>query len=113
MEDIKNLVLIAGRVLEALTRLRHNRYLESLNQLKTISNHLTEIAGQSRKLTISLSRGWLAAAEICCSSVARSLGEISYHTSRFDQLTDRQGQEIPKLSTIVEDLKQIQEELRR
>jgi hypothetical protein len=113
MEDIKKLVFIAGKVQETLARCRHGHYLELLNQLKTISDHLTEIAGQSRKLAVSLSRGWLAAAEICSSNIRRSLDDLSYHISRYEQLADRQNGQVLKLSAIVEDLKQLQDDFEK
>jgi hypothetical protein len=110
MEEIKKLIAIANRVQESLTKLRHARYAELLNQLTSIADNLSDITKQSRKLKISVDHGWLSAAKECCDVVNRFGDDISCYLSRFKQLTDRPIQEIPDLSTLVEDLKQLQQE---
>jgi hypothetical protein len=110
MKEIKNLVLIANIVQEALEKLKHNHYIELLNQLKSLSSCLGEVAVQSRKLAVSLQHTWLYSAQTCCNGIGRSAEDMSYYLSRLKQLTDKPVQEIPKLSTIFEELKQLQQE---
>jgi len=110
MKEIKNLVLIANIVQEALEKLKHNHYIELLNQLKSLSSCLGEVAVQSRKLAVSVQHSWLYSAQTCCSSIGRSAEDMSYYLSRLKQLADKPVQEVPKLSAIFEELKQLQQE---
>lgn len=110
MENIKVLILIANRVQDALTKLRHGRYAELLSQLTHVADGLVGITEQSRKLRISVEHGWLSAAQDCCDIVDSFGDDVSYYLSHFKQLADRPAQEIPNLSTLVEDLKQLQQE---
>jgi len=59
---------------------------------------------------ISVARRWFSAADRCCSRVSRLCSDISYSASRIKPLTDRPQRGIPKLSALVEELKQLQEE---
>ena len=111
MEEIKTLILIANRVQEALEKLRQNHYIELLNRLRGVSGHLTEMAVQSRKLAVSLQRGWLYSSQTCCNSIGRSAEDMSYHLSPLKQLAEKPVQQVPKLSTLLQELEQLQREL--
>ena len=110
MEDIKKFILVANRVQESLTELRHSRYAELLNQLKPVADNLSDITKQSRILKISAEHGWFSAAKECCEAVNRFGDDISYYLSQFKQITGKPLHEIPILSALVEDLKQLQQE---
>jgi hypothetical protein len=110
MEDMKNLIRIANRIQESLMRIRNSRYIELLNQLTCLTDNLSDITKQSRRLRISVEHGWLSAAKECCEAVNRFGDDVSHYLSCFKQLSDKPAQEILKLSTLIEDLKQLQQE---
>jgi len=110
MEDKKGLVQVAGRVLESLTRLRHSRYLELMNRLTTFVGQLEELAAESRKMGLSVTRGWFSAADRCCSRTSRLLADISYSISQVKQFTESPQKKTPTLSLLVAELNQVQEE---
>jgi len=110
MEDKKRLVQVAGRVLESLTKLRHSRYLELMRRLTTSVGQLQELAAESRKMGISVTRSWFSAADRCCSQTTRLLGDISYSISQVKQFTEGPQEKTPKLSLLVDELYQLQEE---
>jgi len=110
MKDIKQLIVIADRIQDALRKLKRGRYAELLSQLTYLEDNLTEIADRSKRLRISIERSWLSAAGSCCDGINRITNDVSYYLSRFKELTDKPVQEIPKLSALVEDLRQLQQE---
>lgn len=110
MKDIKRLVQIAGRIQDALTSLRHGRYLELLRRLTSSTNQLQELAIQSRKMGIALNQSWHSAADQCCSRAGRLLSDISYSISTVRQFTDAPQKKIPQISLLVEELNQLQDE---
>lgn len=110
MENIKNIIQIANRVQDALTKLKHHRYLELMRQLISFSGQFQELTAESRKMGASLANGWLSAAESCCKSVSRLLNDIPYSVSRIKELIETPDKEKPKLSVLVDELNQLQEE---
>jgi hypothetical protein len=110
MEEVINIIRVANRVQDALISLRKHRYVELLNPLVTTADKIREIASESKRLTISLTHGWFHATDCCCNSINRLLDDISYNISRTKQLIDKPSEEIPSLSTIIEELKQLKQE---
>jgi len=110
MENIKNQIKIANRIQQALMELRNERYLELLNRLTSFAGKLQEVTAESRKVGASLAHGWFLAADRCCKSVSRLLGDIPYSVSRIQQLTESPRKEVPKLSSLVEELNQLLQE---
>jgi len=84
--------------------------MELLNQLISIADNISDITKQSRRLKISVEHGWLLAAKECCETVNRFGDDISCYLSQFKQIAEKPLHEIPKLSTLVEDLKQLKQE---
>ena len=111
MNDMKNLVQIASHVQQASLKLRNYRYLELLNQMDYTRDKLQEITTESRKLALSLSHNWLTAADYCCGSIDRLTNDVTYYISRVKQFAEKPREEIPTLSALVEDLKQLEQEL--
>ena len=110
MEDIKNLIQMADKIQEALIRLKRRRYLELMRQLTTFAGQLQELTTQSRKMGASLANGWFSAAERCCKGVSTQLNNIPHSVSRIRQLTNAPQKELPKLSSLVDELNQVQQE---
>ena len=110
MKDIKNLVQIANKVQDALVKLRSHRYVELLNQLSSTNEKFQEIINESRKLSLSLSYEWFSAVESCCNSIDRLTNDIAYQVSQIRQFIDKPTEEVPQLSFLVEELKQLQQE---
>lgn len=110
MEDIKNVIRVAHRIRYMLTRLRHCRYLELARRLHRFAGEMQEIATVSRKMMLALGNEWLAATERCCLNVDRLLDNMPYSISRIRQFTDAQGKEVPNLSTLIQELGQVEQE---
>ena len=110
MEDKKNLIRMADEIREELIRLKQSRYLELMRQLTTFAGQLQEFTAQSRKMGASLANGWLSAAERCCNGVNRLLSDIPHSVSKLRQLTNNERKELPTLSSLVDELKQVQDE---
>jgi len=110
MKDIKQLIVIADRIQDALRKVKRSRYTELLSQLTHLEDNLAEIADRSKRLRISIERSWLSAAVSCCDGINRITNDASYYLSRFKELSDKPVQEVPKLSALVEDLRQLQQE---
>ncbi len=110
MEDRKNLIRVANRIQEALMKLKNSRYLELMKRLTSFVGQLQELTAESRKMGASLVHGWFSAAERCCSRTSRLLNDISYSISQIQQLAEGPQKKTPKLSLLVEELDQVQEE---
>jgi hypothetical protein len=110
MEDKKNLIRMADKIQEALIKLKHGRYLELMRQLTTFAGQLQELTTQSRKMGASLANGWFSAAERCCKGVSTQLNDIPHSVSRIRQLTNAPQKELPKFSSLVDELDQVQQE---
>jgi len=110
MKDIKQLIVIADRIQDALRKLKHGRYKELLSQVTYLEDNLTEIIDRAKRLRTSLERGWLSAARSCCDGINRITNDVSYYLSRFKELNDKPAHEVPQLSALVEDIRQLQQE---
>jgi hypothetical protein len=108
--NLKNLVHFANKVQDSLIKLRCCRYIELLNQLGTFAESIKDIANLSRKLSTSLSHNWLSAADDCSAGINRVVDDISYCITNLKQLLDKPVVEIPTLSFILEELRQLQQE---
>ena len=110
MEDRKNLIRAANRIQEGLMRLKNGRYLEFMKRLTSFAGQLQELTAESRKMGASLVHDWFSAAGRCCSRASRLLNDVSYSISQIQQLTEDPQKKTPKLSLLVEELVQVQDE---
>jgi hypothetical protein len=110
MQDKKKLIHMATRVQESLLDLKRRRYLQMSKQLSAFTDQLQEITTESRKIEMALAHQWFAATEKCCDRVYRLLNEISSSVSRNRPLAEKKNQDIPKLSTIAEELQAAEDE---
>jgi hypothetical protein len=109
-KDTKNLIHFANKVQDALIKLHRYRYIELLSQVGTVAGLLKDMASESRKLSIALSHNWLSAADNCSSGLNRVIDDVSHYVTNLKQLIDKPAAEIPNLSFIFEELKQLQQE---
>jgi hypothetical protein len=65
MNEKNKLIKIASRVQDALAKLQEKRWLELLNCLTSFTSEFQQTALQARKLGLSLTHSWLAAAQEC------------------------------------------------
>lgn len=110
MEDTRTLIKTASSIQQALGELRKQRYLVSLERLANLVKQFRELGVEARKLGLSLARNWFSAADRCCSRANRSLNEIPFTVTRIRQLTEGPCPKVPKLSFLVAELKQLQQE---
>lgn len=108
--DTKTTVHFANKIQDALIKLYSYRYIELLSQVGTVAGLLKDIAGESKKLSIALSHNWLSAADNCSGGINRVVDDVSYHITSIKQLIDKPTAEVPKLSFIFEELRQLQQE---
>jgi hypothetical protein len=106
----KEWIRVAYLIQEALSGLRKGRYLECVRQLSLFTGNFQEIAHDSRRLALALSRDWFAASEECCNGIARYLGQVPYSVSKLESLMDRRHKTVPKLGVILDELKALQGE---
>ena len=97
-------------MLESLTRLKHSRYLELMRRLTISVGQFQELAAESRKMGISVTRGWFSAADRCCSRMSRLLTDMSYSISPLKQFTEGHLKRTPTLSLLVAELTQVEDE---
>ena len=81
-----------------------------MKRLTSFAGQLQELTAESRKMVASLLHGWFSATDQCCSRTSRLLNDISYSISQIQQLTDIPRKDMPKLSMLVEELDQVQQE---
>lgn len=110
MEDKKTVFRMADIIQQALIKLRKQRHLESLNKLAKLVSQFKELGSESKKLGLSLKHNWLLAANRCCNRTSRLLDDISYSVSSVKHVVKEPKKKTPKLSTLVEDLNQLQDE---
>ena len=110
MEDIRRLFHIAGKVRNVLLELRHSRYVELLRRLTGSVDKIQEFANESRKMGMAIARGWYSAADRCQDKAIRQLNDISFSISQVQKFKDGPQKNIPQLSILVEELKQLQDE---
>ena len=108
MDENKNLIRIANCIRDTLVKLKEKQYLELLNRLTNFTSQLQELNEDCGKLGKAVSQGWYAAAQQFRSRIARSLSDISYILQRNKQLVDATQNNVPKLSVLLADLKQLQ-----
>lgn len=106
-KDTKNLIHFANRFHDILTRLHSYRYIEVLSQLTNLAGLFKSMAGDSRKLSVALSRNWLSAADNCSGSIKRLTDDVTFHISKARQLLDKPAVRVPELSFIFEELRQL------
>jgi len=110
MQDLKRLLRIANSVLEGLGQLQNRRWLEVINCLNSLTSELGLINKLAGKIGIALTHSWTAAAKNCTDSIGRSLDDLQYWIQRLKQLIEAPNAELPKLSFLVEELRQLQQE---
>jgi hypothetical protein len=108
MDENKNLIRIANRIRDALAELKEKQYAELLNRLANFTSQLQELNENCGKLGKAVSYGWYAVAQQFRSRIARSLGDVSYILQRNKQLVDATENNVPRLSVLLADLKQLQ-----
>jgi hypothetical protein len=90
--------------------LRQNRYKEQLRQLSLFVSHVQEVAFESRRFGLAISRNWYAAADRCTTSVLRSLYAIPHSMSHIESILERRPPRLLQPSILFEELKSAQEE---
>jgi hypothetical protein len=110
MEDVKELVKTAIRVQQAFVKLRNARWLVLLNSLASLARYLKDLSLESKKLGISLTHNWFAAAQRCSTRISRSLDDLTYSLPGAKQLLSNRQKEVPKLSLLVAELEQLKQE---
>ena len=106
----KELFCIAATIHRELLHLRQNRYKEQLRQLSLFVSKLQEVAFESKRFGLAISRSWYAAADRCSTSVLRRLYDIPHCMSHLQSILERRLRDVPQPSSIFEELKAAQAE---
>ena len=110
MDENKNMIRIANRIQDVLIKLRTEQYQEGINQLTSFTCQLKELNDNRGKLSKAVSYHWYASAQRFRSRMSRSINDISYILQRNKQLLDVPENNIPTLSVLVAELKQLQQD---
>jgi len=108
MDENKNLIRIANHIQDALVKLKAEQYQEGINQFASFTSQLQELNDNRNKLGKVVSCHWYASAQCFRSRISRSINDISYLLQKNKQLLDVSENNIPKLSVLVAELKQLQ-----
>ena len=109
MNDIKSVIRIANQVQDALLKLRTCNYIELLTQLSAFAGLFQQFTGESKRLGASLVHGWLSAANECRGGIERLIDDMKSQASMIERL-NKEPEEVPALSNIVEELRQLRQE---
>jgi hypothetical protein len=110
MEYNKNLIRIANRIQDTLTKLRNNHYAEVLNRIEKLLDKMEELQVKSKLMRESLTHGWNFSAEECCNNLSRILNDVTHSTSHVQQLVDLPRKKVPMLSELGNELEQLMQE---
>lgn len=110
MDDKRYLIQVASQIQEAMVKLRNERYRHFLNGLTSFNGQMKELCKDSAKLGKALSHKWYAAAQRCKDRISRLLNDISYAAQTNKQLINMPEKPIPKLSVLVAELDQLQQD---
>jgi hypothetical protein len=110
MDEEKKLIKMASIMREELQKLQAKRWLEVLNHLVKFVNQFKDMSTESKKLGISLTHSWFAAARRCGIRATRSLDDLQYSIQQAKQFIEKTSQKLPKLSFLAEELKGLQQE---
>jgi len=108
MDETKNLVQMANRIQDALTKLRTEQSQEGINLLVSFTSQLQELNDNHGKLGKAINCHWYAATRRFRSRITRTINDISYMLQRNKQLLDMSENSNPRLSVLVAELKQVQ-----
>ncbi len=101
----KEIARVAAAIELAIWRIQMLRYTHCLQQLSVFVSRLNGVANSSKRLGIALSHHWLAAAEHCCTGIAKRLNEFPALMSAIRSLLERRRKRPPSFSAIIEELK--------
>ena len=99
MEYNKNLIRIANRIQDTLTKLRNNHYAEVLNRIEKLLDKMEELQVKSKLMRESLTRGWNSSAEEYTPTHCqdRKLANLRWiHRRLFQQLGRREPEGRPE-----------------
>lgn len=113
MDEFKNTIKAVNKIQHTLAKLKKQRYMELLNRTAAVVGQFRDLGSESKKLGLSLTHNWFLASQRCCGRIDRLLYDISYSISRLQQLAGQREKNIPKLSTLVEEINQLQQEFER
>ncbi len=106
----KEIVQVAGKLQKTLWQLRSYRYKRCTCQLDLLVGKAQELGRHVRRFKTALSKEWLAAAENACRGASRQLSDIPFLTTNVQSLLSRRQLEVPKLSTLADELHALHDE---
>jgi hypothetical protein len=111
MKKYKNIVKLSGMILEALGKLRLQRLKLLQSGFEDFSYRCAEAGKESHLFYAALEKGWLRSTARIIARTRRNLEDFSYRLHRFKELVDADEARMPKLSGILAELSEIDQEL--
>ena len=74
-----------------------------------MANQFKDLATESKKAGLALTKNWLSSSEKCCSRLTRTLDEIAYSASRIKPLTNDNLKTV-NITQIIDELRQTEQE---
>jgi hypothetical protein len=111
MKEYMNTIRLANLLLEAFCELRKQRLRQIQNSFEDFSCKCTDVTRDSHLFYAAVEKGWLSSAEKVIYKVSRNLTDYSHHLQKFQELINMHETHSPRLSDIIEELHQIDQEL--
>lgn len=101
---------MANCILTVLSESNKARLMDIKARLEDICGKSSEAIKGSHRFFAAVEKGWFCAAQQMIESVGRDLNDFSHHLNRFKEVVNRDEVNLPSLSDIVADLRQIGQE---
>jgi hypothetical protein len=111
MKKHKNIIRLSNVLLEAVCELRRHRLLQIQGKFEDFGSKCSDAIKDSHLFYAAVERNWLRSAEKIVTRVGRDLNDFSYCLQRFKELINEEETKLPKLSDILAELSQIDQEL--
>ena len=110
MKKYKKQIKIANLLLRSLARLKDSRQQAVLQKLDEFSGKCSVVTKDTKIFQSAIDRKWYKAAEKIRSRISRNLSEFSYSLDQFRTTVNTDDTELPKLTDIIAELSQIEQE---
>lgn len=106
----KQYIQLANLILNAIDRLRQERYQEICQKMYNFSTRCLEMSKQGRLYEIAVAKYWHRSVEKMRQRITRNLSDFSYTFNQFRDFINLPPIEAPKISDIYAELVELEEE---
>jgi len=110
MKELNKLIKAASRIQVRLNQLQKNIYSESVNQIEILISGYSQFAITNSKIRKALQKNWISAAKHLQQQNLRLIDDLSYTINKTKQFAAKPLPELPAISSIFADLRQIEQD---